>query len=271
MQFQGILKVLAKKAAKHSPEICMAVGTAGFIATIAMTAKAAPAVKQIHEREIWNREDIDLEQDSKAKTELLRDSYISEAKELAPLCLPPIFTGVMSVTCFFMANKINVNRKEAVLAAYSLSEKTLATYQNKVIEKLGEEVHRDILNESSKEIVRSEAPENIDPELIVVPDGTVRCYDNVTGRYFFSSKERILEAESKINKRLLNETRVALSEFYYELGMEEWFSLGEVMGWDLSSPYCESTLNIWFTPMLDDEKNPCLCLNYHVLIFDRKA
>ncbi len=272
MKFQGVLNMFVKKAMKHTPEIFMGAGVAGFVATIVMTAKAAPTVQEVHAKASWDREDIsEFVNDPQSKGEQLRASYLSEARELAPLCLPPIFSGVASVTCFFMANKINIDRKEAILAAYSLSEKTLSTYQDKVIEKFGEDVHRDILNDTSKEIARREAPDDLDPERIVVPDGTVRCYDNVTGRYFFSSKERIVEAEGVVNKRLVNEVRVSLQEFYYELGMEEHFALGDAIGWDISSPYNENTLNIWFTPMLDDEKNPCLCLNYHVMIFDRKA
>lgn len=280
MDWKGLAKTVTKAASRHSPAIFTALGIAGFGTTVVMTAKAAPRAADVHARESWERCDaadekedgIISEEELKAK---VRDSYIREVKDLAPLYLPVAGMGILSIGCFLMANKIHVDREAAVMAAYSLSEKTLATYQDKVIEKLGEEVHKDILDEATKDIVRNEAPEDLSPDAIVVPNGgaTVRCYDNVTGRYFFSSKERILEAEGAVNKRLLNETRVPLQEFYYELGLEENFVLGEAMGWDISNPYFggDNVLSIWFTPMLDDDKNPCLALNYHVLIFERSA
>lgn len=280
MDWKGLVRTAAGAVSRHSPAIFTALGIVGFGTTVVMTAKAAPAATDVHYREAWSREDAraDLDNGVISEEELkkqVKDSYVKEFKEVAPLYLPAAGMGVISVGCFLMANKIHVDREAAVMAAYSLSEKTLATYQDKVIERLGEEAHRDILDEATKELARREVPEDLDPNAIVVPDGggTIRCYDNVTGRYFFSSRERILEAESAINKRLLNETRVELQEFYYELGLEDRFTLGEAMGWDISSPYfaADNTLNVWFTPMLDDDKNPCLALNYHVLIFERHA
>lgn len=275
MDLKAIVKAVLSGAKQHSPEIFVGLGLVGFGTTVAMTAKAAPTVKDIHEaasedrRNLADATDIRTEEDEEALKGHLRELTVEEAKCLAPLVLPIFAVGATSVACILASNRIQADRKAAVMAAYSLSERTLATYQQKVIEKLGEDAHQELLDETSKEIVRSEVPEEFDKEKYVIPAGQVRVYDNVTGRYFFSTKERILEAESAVNKRLLNETRVPLQEFYYELGMEEPFHLGDAMGWDISSPYMENTLNIWFTPMLDDDKNPCLALNYHVLVFNR--
>lgn len=277
MDFKAAVKAILDGARRHSPEIFVGLGLVGFGTTVAMTAKAAPTVRDIHEaasedrRNLADATDIRTAEDEEALKRHLRELTIEEAKCLAPMVVPIFAVGITSVACILASNRIQANRKAAVMAAYSLSEKTLATYQRKVIEKLGEEAHQELVDETSKEIARTDIPEGFDHEKCVVPPGMVRVYDNVTGRYFWSSKERILEAESSVNKRLLNETRVPLQEFYYELGMEETFHLGESMGWDISSPYMENTLNIWFTPMLDDDKNPCLALNYHVLIFDRSV
>lgn len=274
MNLGKLAKSVGAVLSKNSPAIFTGLGLGGFAATIVMTAKASPKVQDIHKRAEWDREDIQGSDhpSEQARKDALRDSYVEEAKVLAPICLPPIFVGLASVACILASDKIQADRKAAVMAAYSLSAETLGRYQEKVIEKLGDEVHRDILEETTKEMVRDKAPENLEPEKIVVPEGTVRVYDNVTGRYFFSSRDRILAAESEINKRLINEVRVPLQEFYYEMGLEERFTLGESMGWDVSNPYYDAgNLDIYFTPMLDDDKNPCLALNYHVMVFDRKV
>ena len=276
MNIGKLAKATAQYAAKHSPAIFTGLGVAGFFATIAMTAKAAPLAQSVHNDACEDRADIrdKAERDGvEPDTAEIRETYIYEAKVLAPVVGPAVVAGGATLFCFLAANKIQADRRAAIMAAYSLSEKTLATYQQKVIDKLGEEAHQEILDETTKEIVRSEIPDGFNHETYSMPAGQVRVYDNVTGRYFYSTKENIMEAESAINKRLLDETRVPLQEFYYELGLDERFSLGDAMGWDISNHYVASnnTLDVRYTAMLDDDKNPCLAINYHVLIFDRTA
>lgn len=258
---------------RHSPAILTGAGIAGFVTTVVMAFRAGPTVSEAHNWYSNTRERVrnDSEYSEKTSKALIVDSYKEEALELAPAVVPVVLVGTASVACVLFANKISADRHAAVMAAYSLSERTLSTYQQKVIEKLGEDVHSDILDETTKEIVRTSVPDGYDREREVIPMGQVRVYDNVTGRYFYSTREAILEAESTINKRLLDETRVPLQEFYYELGLEERFSLGECMGWDMTSYYANNKLDIFFSPMLDDDKNPCLAINYHVIIFDRTA
>lgn len=273
MNFGKTFKDAASVMSRHSPTILTGVGVAGFVTTVVMAFRAGPSVAEAHKwysgtRERACEDDYPSEEARKA---VIIDSYKEEAIELVPVIAPVAVLGGVSIACFLVANKVNSDRQAALMAAYSLSERTLTTYQQKVIEKLGEDAHSDILNETSKEIIQNSVPEDYDPGTEVVPWGQVRIYDNVTGRYFYSTREAILEAESTINKRLLSENRVPLQEFYYELGLEERFILGECMGWDMTSYYANNMLDIFFSPMLDDEKNPCLAINYHVIIFERTA
>lgn len=270
MDFGKLAKTAANAIVKHSPAILTGLGIVGFGTTVAMTAKAAPKAKVIHDR--WKVERYDIEQcedDDAIKRKRIFKTVTDEGVELLPVYGPVGLMAITSIGCFIGANKIQVDRQAAIMAAYSLSEKTLTTYQNKVIEKLGQETHQDILDEATKELVSSNPPNGYSMETEIIPAGTVRCYDNVTGRYFYSTREKIMEAESAINKRLLNETRIPLQEFYYEMGLEDRFAMGDSLGWDISSMYSPQLLDIWFTPMLDDEKNPCLVLNYHAIVFDR--
>ena len=199
----------------------------------------------------------------------VKESYLEEAKSLAPLVVPPAIVGIASVSCFIFSNKVSADRRAAIMAAYSLSTETLARYQEKVIEKLGEEEHRHILDETTKELIAGKEPEGYSAVTEIIPQGKVRVFDTVTGRYFYSTKEEIYEAESEINQMLVDQSIVLHEEFYYLLGLEENYALGQCMGWDISNNYGGRALKTWFAPHLDDEKNPCLALNYHVSIFDR--
>lgn len=272
MNISTIARSVRDIAVKNSPAILTTLGILGFGTTVVLVAKASPEATEMHQVKKIEREtfrdssDMSEEEIKKART----DSYIHEAKVMGRLYGPPAVVGIMSIVCFLGANKIRIERHAALAAAYSLSTETLSRYQEKVIEKLGESEHADILKEATRDLVRDRTPDDYDHDTEVVPMGMVRCYDNVTGRYFWSTRERILEAESEINKRLLNETRVCLQEFYYALGVEERFNLGEILGWDVSSYYAkDNSLDIVFAPMLDDDKNPCLAINYHAQIFER--
>ena len=270
MNVSEVITKTAGKIASKSPTILTVMGVVGFGTTIAFAIKGTPRAARIHNAHQVERHNI---RSRKGDTSETRKAIVAdiwdETKELAPLYGPAVGMGAVTLGCFLGVSKIQADRQAAVMAAYSLSEKTLSTYQKKVIEHLGEDKHSDILDDATKEIVRQEtAPEGT----LAISEGLTRCYDNVTGRYFYSTREKIVSAESEINKRLLSETRVTLQEFYYEMGLEERFTLGEAMGWDISKPAFEnSMLNVWFTPMLDDDKNPVLALNYHVIIFDRNA
>ena len=124
------VKELARSAiltlSKHSPEILTGLGVVGFATTIVMTAKAAPKAADIHKWEETYRHDTARNEDE------VKESYLEEAKSLAPLVVPPAIVGIASVSCFIFSNKVSADRRAAIMAAYSLSTETLARYQEKV-------------------------------------------------------------------------------------------------------------------------------------------
>lgn len=263
MDIKAGLRTVAGTLSKHSPTILTVLGIAGFGTTCVMVAKAAPKVKPIHAWESAARKEA-MEDDipEEERKEAIVESVKTEFKEVLPLYGPPVAVGVASVACFVAANKINLDRQAALVAAYSLSAETLAKYQSKVIEKIGQEVHSDILDETTKEIADAHA--TVDPTKEVMPEGTVRVYDGVTGNYFYCSRERIYFAAAEINRKLVNEVVVPLREFYYAMGVNDRFELADILGWDVTGGYdgVGDALEVFFGPHLDDDKNPCLMISY---------
>ncbi len=271
MSLSQILNSVSRSVERNLPAILTGLGVTGFVTTVVIAVKATPAADQCHSRHTRTRADIqdepEYEYDDETRKKLLRDDILEEAKELAPMYLPVVGMGLVSIACFVGASKVHADRQATLLAAYSLSEKTLATYQEKVKERLGEDMHKEALDSTMRDIVReTEAPEGT----LVVMEGKFRFYDTVLGRYFYSTREEIMGAESEINRRLLMETRVPLSEFYSTMGIEDHGNVTDCMGWDISSRYVQA-MEIMFTPMFDDEKNPCTAIHYHVTIFDRSV
>lgn len=255
---QAILPV-KKALTRRSPEILTALGITGFLTTVVLACKATPEAGYHHNLHSMERARLD----DKNK---VRGSYIQEAKEIVPLYTPAIISGGISIACVLMAHKVQADRTAAIVTAYSVAERTLSTYQSKVIEKLGEDAHKELMQAVTDKLAEDDAPFDGGYSYSPEEDGKCLCYDRVTGRYFRSTPEDIRSAESEVNKRLIDEVTVPLSEFYFALGLEDRSFVCEGLGWDLA----KDKLDVYFTSMLDDEKRPCLVLNYNVSILDRR-
>lgn len=267
MNIPDILARAARMTARHTPEILTGAGIAGFVTTVVLAVRAAPIGEEVARSHRWIREEIAHEEDPETRKKQIREDIIAEAKELVPLYGPAAGVGCLSIACFLVASKVRTDRQAAILAAYSLGEKTFATYQQKVIDRIGEEGHADILRNTMVDVARDDpAPDGT----LGIVDGKMRFYDMVLGRYFYSTREDILGAESDINRRLLSERRVPVSDFYYAMGIENRSMVSECMGWDISDRYVQA-LDVSFAPMFDDEKNPCTAMFYKATIFDRSV
>lgn len=194
-----------KNASEHSPEILMAAGVVGFIATCISVAKAAPKAKDAYEK-ARGMETVDM------------------VLEVAPYYVPSAALGALTLTCFFGSNRILDSRRAAAVAAYSLTEKMLAKYEEKVIERLGEDGAADISKEVSDEMAREECAEDniftVNGSVPLAP-GEKLYKDCVSGRFFAARPETVANAEAAINRRLPSEVSISLDEFYAELGIED--------------------------------------------------
>ena len=261
---QAILPV-KKVLVRRSPEILTALGISGFVTTVVLACKAAPEADYFHILHAAERRSL-RERGQKRDVEKLKGSYIQEAKEVLPLYAPAIISGGVSIACILGAHHVQSQRTAAIVTAYSVAERTLSTYQSKVIDKIGEDAHKDLMQAVTDKLAEEDAPFDGGYSYSPDEDGKCLCYDRVTGRYFRSTPEDIRAAESDVNKRLIDEVIVPLSEFYFALGLEDRSFVCEGLGWDLA----KDKLDVYFTSMLDDEKRPCLVLNYNVSILDRR-
>lgn len=248
---------IGKMIGKNSPHILTGLGILSYTSAIIMTAKAAPiakprydAIKKAKDERLANGED---------KADVTTDFVRDTVDEVLPLYLGAISLSVMGTVCVIAADRVNVKRQAALLAACTISEKALDIYQSKVIEKLGSGKHEMILDE----VAASDDPFGKNPEKVdIIDDEGVLCYDHVTGRYFKSSIEHVRSAEAAIVKRLIDDTVVSLNDFYTELGLDDISLIGDALGWDM----LRVKPDIHFTSMLDKDGIPCLVLNYKTCV-----
>lgn len=229
---------------KHSPEILTGIGIAGLITTTALAVRATPkALLLIEEKKI--EEDVD-----KLKpVEVVRTTWTCY--------IPATVTGALSIACLVGASSVSLKRNTALATAYSLSESALKTYQEKVIETIGEKKEKEIRDEIAKGQLKKDPLVN--KEVIVTGKGETLCYDTISGRYFKCDIEKIRRVEAMLNKELYSSMYVSLNDFYYEIGLRS-TELGDELGWNTDM----GPINFDFSSQLAEDDTPCLVINYHI-------
>lgn len=240
------IKTMAKSvwagAKKHSPEILIGMGIAGAASSVIFAVKATPKAMILLEEK---RQELGVEK--------------LEAKEIiktaAPVYIPTAVSFGVSVACIVGASSVNARRNAALTAAYTLSESTLRTYRDKVLETVGEDKEREIRQKAAIE-QQQRTPE---PQTLVVSSaaGQLKCFDSLSGRYFVSTKNEIDKAVNEFNRQLRDDMRISLNDWYDLIGLDT-NKLGDMLGWDIERGYVETC----YASRLDEDGLPCLVVNY---------
>lgn len=236
-------KAARNTASKHSPEILTGIGIAGMITTTVLAVKATPKALKLMEDARYEKEE---------------DLTVPEKVKVTWKCyIPATLLGVASVGCLIGANSVNLRRKAALATAYKLSETALAEYKEKVIETVGEEKAKDIRSAIAKD--KMEKNPVTKSEVIITDKGESLFCDSISGRYFKSDMNTIEKAVNTINRRLLNEMSVSLTEFYSEIGLSP-TSLSEELGWNMN----DGQIEIDFSSQITDDGRPCIYIEYEI-------
>ena len=229
-----ILSDIKLSTSKHAPQILVGLGVAGSIAATVFAVKATPkAIKLVEERK---------EKENKEHLTPL------ETIETTWKCyVPSAVILLTSAACTIGSCSMSTKRYAALTAAYKIAETTYNDYHEKVVETIGEEKNKEIKDSTGR--------------------GAVLCLDSLSGRYFRSSSNAIIEAQNVINKKLNSDLYVSLNELYDELGLERTL-LGDELGWPSSGILLD--LSNFDSEIVGGE--PVLVVNYNRLpIYDYES
>ena len=183
-------------------------------------------------------------------------------KTAGPVYIPTAVSMGLSAVCTIGAIHVDERRNAALAAACTLSESALKTYQDKIVETVGEEKEREI----RESIALDKMAKNPEPEVIKVVESDdtdasygkrIKCYESLSGTYFWSTRNAIDRAVNGVNKQLLSDFQVSENDLFDYLGIEHNRN-GELLGWDTTSMEIET----FYTSKLDENGAPCLVINY---------
>lgn len=257
----NLIKNVKIELGKRSPEILTGIGIAGMITTTVLAVKATPKALRLIEEEkrIQNRELLDEARkngdEECAKIDKLKP--IEVIKVAWKPYIPAMVTGAASITCLIGASSVNAKRNAALATAYELSKTALTEYKEKVVEEIGEKKEKIIRDKIDQDhLDKNPASKN---NIVITNNGEQLCYDGVSGRYFKSDLEAIKAAVNRINREMVYDNYVSLSDFYDELGLER-TDVSDNLGWNLDSGFIE----ISFGTRMADDGRPCITLDYLV-------
>lgn len=229
---------------RHGSTILSVAGGVGVVLTTVTAVKATPKALE------------SLEEAKKEKNEEL--TTIEKIKIAGPKYIPTILIGTGTIACIFGANITNKRHQAALVSAYTLVDSSFKEYKQKLKELYGEETHNKVVDAIAVEKVDrdwsvggSYFGQSCDLANEEACGDPVLFYEEISGRYFESTIEQVINAFYHINRNYTLRGYVYLNELYDFLGLEQ-NDYGSVMGW---APNDESEYWIEFNTrktVLDD-------------------
>ena len=237
---------------KHSPEILAGVGVVGVVASTVMACKATMKLNNILEESKETRDKIKEVENNPAYEDKytpedakkdLTINYMQTSMKIAKLYAPAVLLGSASLGCLLASNDILRKRNAALSAAYMTVDKGFKEYRQRVAERFGEEVEKEIrynikaeeiettvVNEDGSEVTIKETVKTMDPNLY---SDYARFFDEYNPNWQNDPEYNLMFLKSQqqyANDLLIARGRLFLNEVYDMLGMER-SKAGQVVGW----------------------------------------
>ena len=237
---------------KHSPEILVVTGVIGVVTSAVLACKATRKLDSVLEE---SKEQIDKIKDyieeegyseeytEKDASKDLTITYTQSALNIAKLYGPSVILGAASIGAIFGGHNILRKRNVALAAAYTAVDKGFKDYRNRVIERFGKELDRELkyniksdtvevteLDEDGKEKTSKVTVNTVDPNEL---SEFARFYDDGCTGWTKDPELNLVFLKKQqcwANDLLKSRGWLTLNEVYDMLGITR-TAAGMVVGW----------------------------------------
>lgn len=242
------------KINKNMPEILMVAGTAGVITSTVMACKATLKVNEVVEDAKNDIEKIHVatengytesgvEYSAEDGKKDLTIAYVQTGVKLAKLYGPAVVVGVASIGCFVKSNDILNNRYLGMAAAYTAVDKGYKEYRERVVERFGEELDKELrYNLKAKEVneivIDDEGEEHEVQKIVTTADPYetspyAKFFDEWCTGWTKNAEKNLYflrQQENAANFRLKQEGFLFLNDVYAMIGVPK-TKAGQMVGW----------------------------------------
>ena len=237
---------------KQSPHILFGAGIVGFGATIYLASKAVlkldrhvdnfqenlETVKELYD----SAKDSDEGRASYPKSEYRKDLaylYANSIYDITKMYAPTVIVGTLTIVCLTKSHTILSNRNTALMAAYSVLERSYNAYRKRVIDEFGEDKDREF-RYPTKEIrtlsldEKGKAVEKVETKTLLDQYSTyARFFDEMCPDWKRNPEYNLIFLRAQqnwANDLLQARGHVFLNEVYDMLGIPR-TKAGAVVGW----------------------------------------
>lgn len=241
---------------KHSPEILVVVGVVGVVASAVMACKATTKVNDILEdareqidgaHEVFESDAASPEPEYSEKDykKAITIVYAKTGLEFVKLYGPSVALGAASIVSILASNNILRKRNLAMAAAYTAVDTGFKEYRNRVIERFGKELDKELrYNIKAVEVEETVTDENGETQVVKktvqVADPSAmqysqyaRCFTNGCLGWDKDPEYNLmvlLKQQSHANDLLKHRGYLFLNDVYDMLGIPR-SRAGQVVGW----------------------------------------
>ena len=244
---------------QHAPEICVAAGIGGGVATTVLACRATLKVNEVcaENSAMYEKIDAILEDENIPESEysnedakndriiLATGTFKTVAKEYGPVVL----LGTASIVSILCGVNILNRRNMALVAAYTTLDTGFKTYRRRVIAELGEDadwrfrtgtvqkkIETEVVDEKTGEIKSKKVKTDVIEEGVEPIDYTINfCREavHIQDRMDLKlSKNHIIMVENSMNSVLRAQGYLTLNTVRVSLGVPEvWY--GQIVGWTM--------------------------------------
>lgn len=271
---------------KHSPEILVISGIAGTVASAVMACKATTKLNSVLEDA---KDQIDkihaaseapetlseevqekLKEHDYSKKDAQKDLtivYIQTGFKLIKLYAPAIILGALSIAGIVQSNNILRKRNIAIAAAYTAIDKGFKEYRQRVVERFGEAVDKELRydireKEVEYKVENEDGTEEIVKKTVKAANPNIysdyaRIFDEYCTGWTKDPEYNLMflkRQQNWANDKLKREGYLFLNEVYEMLGIPK-TKAGQVVGWiyDEKNPIGDNYVDFGIYD-LDNEK-----------------
>jgi hypothetical protein len=246
------------KIKKHSPEILVAAGVVGTVASVVMACKATLKVNDVIDDA---KTQIDKIHDGVEKKKYTSDGelytqeiankdlalvYVQTGVKFVKLYGPAVLIGATSIGCMLASNNILRKRNAALAAAFTAVDTSFKEYRGRLIERFGEngkaldrelrynikakEIEERVVDENGNETTVAKTVEVMDPNAHSIYS-VVFCEGNLGWtRNAELNKVFLIQQQNHANDKLKANGFLTLNEVYGMLGIQR-TAYGQIAGW----------------------------------------
>lgn len=238
---------------KHSPEILVVAGVVGGVTSAVMACKATTKAGDIIKDTKYQLDTIHkgmedgnirgVEYTKEDGTKDLTIVYTQTAVKFIKLYGPAVALGTVSIVSILAGHNITRKRNLALAAAYTTIDNSFKQYRNRVIERFGEELDRELrydikAKEVEETVVNEDGTEStVKTTVNVIDPNTIsdysRIFDECNTSWSKSPEHNLVflkQQQNYANDLLKSRGHLFLNEVYDMLGFPR-TQAGQIVGW----------------------------------------